>query len=283
MTTRSAWTRATTVTKVLSDQTALDKWKRRMVLTGVTRRPELLSMAAASAGDKWALDQVAEDAMTAAGAGERASLGTDLHAITEKLDAGEPVDVPEEHLADVAAYLSTLATYGITCPPDLIERIVVNPAVEVAGTFDRVVELTRPLMVQLPGEEPVTFEAGEWLIGDLKTGANLSYGWGEIAQQLAIYANAPLMAKTRVAERDRWGRYVLPDPGVHPEEFEPMPEVDLGFGLVIHLPVGERRCQLYLIDIDAGWQAAQMAHQVRTWRGRKNLVGPVQLHNPENN
>lgn len=281
MTTRSAWTRATTVTKVLSDQTALDKWKRRMVLTGVARRPELLGMVAASVGDKWALDQVAEDAMTAAGAGDRATLGTDLHAITEKLDAGETVDVPEEHLGDVASYLATLDTFGIERPPHLIERIVVNPAVEVAGTFDRVVVLTKPLTASFPDRDPVTFAPGTRMVGDLKTGANLSYGWGEIAQQLAIYAWAPVMAKTRVAERDRWGRYILPDLDAHPEEFEEMPDdIDLAYALVIHLPVGERRCALYFIDITAGWEAARMAHQVRTWRGRKNLAAPIQLITP---
>ncbi len=267
------WTRATTVTKVLSDTTALDKWKRRMVATGLVRRPALIGVAAAAVGDKWTLDQVCEDAMTAAGAGDRADVGTALHAITERLDAGESVDIPEAQLADVTAYLTECISAGVRCHPDLIERVVLNPAVGVAGTFDRVVKLDRDWRVDMPGREPFTLPEGTNLIADLKTGANLSYSWGEIAQQLAIYANAPVMWVGRTAERDRWGRYLLPDLGEHPDQYEPTAQVRLDVGLVIHLPAGESRCSLYLVDLDAGWAAARMAYDVRAWRARRDLVG----------
>lgn len=277
-----AWTRATTVTKVLSDTTALDKWKRRMVATGFARRPDLLSLAAASRGDKHALDAVCEDAMSAAGAGDRAERGTNLHTITETIDAGEHIDIPDEVVPDVVAYLTTCQAFGVRCHPDLIERVVVNPAVEVAGTFDRVVTIDQPWSVTMPGRpDPIVFPAGTQFIADLKTGANLSYGWGEIAQQLAIYANAPLMWRGRTTERDRYGRYLLPDAARHPDQYEPMTDVDLRFGLVVHLPAGEARCSLYLVDIEAGWDAATSAHWVRQWRSRRDLVGSVQIHHPQ--
>jgi hypothetical protein len=51
-----------------------------------------------------------------------------------------------------------------------------------------------------------------------------------------------------------------------------MPEVDQSEALVMHLPVGEARCDLYMVDIAAGWEMASVCGTVRDWRKRKNLA-----------
>jgi hypothetical protein len=56
--------------------------------------------------------------------------------------------------------------------------------------------------------------------------------------------------------------------------YQPMPEVSHDKALVIHLPAGQARCELHWVDIAAGWQAAQLAAAVRTWRGNRDLTQP---------
>jgi hypothetical protein len=234
------WTRVTTLAKTLSDQYGLTKWQCRMVTKGIAARPDLYALAAATPiDDKATLDRLVDDAKEAAAASSGARLGSALHSFTEQLDAGEQVEVPAPWDKDVAAYQQTLHQAGIIIDPAHIERIVVVPELGVAGTFDRI--LTIP-----DTDAPV--------VGDLKTGKDLSYGWGEIAIQLAIYANAKLMWDPTA------GRY------------EPMPPMNRSDAIVIHLPVGQAKCDLYWVDIAAGWDAAQQCAAVRQWRARDDLA-----------
>jgi hypothetical protein len=48
--------------------------------------------------------------------------------------------------------------------------------------------------------------------------------------------------------------------------------LDLNKGVIIHLPAGEGRCDLYEIDIWKGWGACLLAHKVWEWRGTKDLT-----------
>jgi hypothetical protein len=45
---------------------------------------------------------------------------------------------------------------------------------------------------------------------------------------------------------------------------------------VIHLPAGEARCELWHLDIGAGWRAFATAMEVRAWRQRRDLAEPLQ-------
>jgi len=51
-----------------------------------------------------------------------------------------------------------------------------------------------------------------------------------------------------------------------------MIEVNQEQALVVHLPAGEGRCTLYLVDIAAGWEMAQVCGAVREWRARRDLA-----------
>lgn len=240
-----AWTRATTFAKTCADTFGLEKWGLRMALLGVARRPDILARIASitdpdDRDQKKLLDQLAQQAKDIAGTSAGSNLGSALHSFTESIDLGRPVTVPPPWDADVAAYRNALADGGVIVDPAHVERIVTVPELELAGTFDRL----------------VTLPDGRRVVADLKTGKELSYSWGEIAIQLALYAHADTIYDVAT--------------GKH----QPMPEVDRTQALVMHLPVGKATCTLWLVDIAAGWDMAQVCKTVRTWRKRKNLAAP---------
>jgi hypothetical protein len=247
-----AWTRVTTLARTLADTFGLEQWGKRMVAKGVAMRPDLIASAsAASVDDKGTLDKVAEAAMETAGASSGRNLGTALHSFTERLDRGEPLRslaAPPPLDKDLVAYAAALKAGGLTVEPGGIERIVVLPELGVAGTLDRIVKLRK----------------GGRAIKDLKTAKDVSYSWLEIAIQEACYARAPYI----------WD----PLAGA----YERMPaDVDKDRGLVLHLPVGQARAQVYGVNLIKGWAYAQMAAEVRAARsGAKSLAWLVEPDDP---
>jgi hypothetical protein len=248
------WTRATTIAHLLDDTHLLTQWKRRMVLQGCATDPTLLAgvaeLADALTGAdltdardiKAALDAICDQAAKTAGAEQGSAWGTLLHAVTEWADAGRlgEIETPPEVVVDLVAYLTVMDDARIVRPQEYIERIVVNTQVDTAGTFDR--------LLRLPD--------GRLVVGDLKTQKTVTFGWLAIAIQLAEYANADAMWN---AETQTW---------------EPLPDdLDKTVGIVMHLPVGSATCKLYELDLDAGWQAARIAHEVRQLRGRTRQLG----------
>lgn len=253
--TETGHTRATTFAKSMSDTFVLSQWGVRMAIKGLAMRPDLYALTAATPlDDRDKLNAIGEQAKEAAGAKSSASLGTALHAFTEQVDRGDDVVVPAPWDRDVAAYTALVKAAGLEFRPELIERIVVVNRFGVAGTFDRLARLTRDLTVKLPGRKfPITLKAGSWVVLDLKTGRDLSYGMNEIAIQLGLYAEADAM----------WNR----DTG----EYEKLPPLDQNVALVIHLPVGQAKAELIAVDIAAGREAADLCHKVREWRKVRGL------------
>ena len=237
-----AYTRATTIAKALDDTHNLTQWKIRQTAIGLTQRPDLHALIASTdPTDKKSLDRHCSDALEAAGASSGANAGTALHAATETLDLGVPIEMPEPYAADLRAYVDVMRANRIEIHKDLIEKIVVLDKYRIAGTFDRI----------------VTLPTGEQVIADLKTSQNLDWSWNSIAVQLAIYANADDMYNPETGWR------------------QPLPaQLDRTRALVIHLPSGQARCELHLVDITQGWEALQLALQVRAWRTTRKLNTP---------
>lgn len=248
------FTRTTTLTRMVDDDYLLQLWKQRNVAFGLSRTPDLLATAAAAEiEDKATLNQVCEDAAEAAGANRRRRLGSAIHKFCERLDLGESASCPPAWLAEVAAYRHLVGTSGINFPHGYIERVVINPAVEAAGKPDRVGILTRDLTVRYPDGGTVTLRKGEAVIVDLKTGSDIRFGQGAIAAQLAVYSRATHM----------WIKGT--------RTLTPMVPVNQHVGLIIHLPVRDApdqvvRATLHAVNLDQGWQAAQIAYSLRRWR-----------------
>lgn len=236
------WTRATTLAGTISDRFALEKWARRGIVRGLSSSEQLILRAVAAGEDREGLDSVAEAALEAAGGSEASAIGTALHTLTERLDAGEKVDVPATFRPDVEAYRAALAAAGLVIEKGWIERFVVVPAVEAAGTADRLFRVVDE--VSLP------------MIGDLKTGANaIKFGSLEIAAQLAIYSRAT-----------HWW-----DGKTH----HLMPKVDQAVGIVAHMPARAGTCELYTVDLNAGWKIALLCFEARKWRKASWLTRPL--------
>lgn len=241
-----AYTRCTTYVDCLEDKYNLGQWYKRMTAFGMGKRADLVLGASAvedpsSLGGKKTLDSLAEQAMQAAQAGASATIGTALHAFTERVDGGMPLaDVPDVARPDIEAYQH--ATAGLE--PVMIEQFTVHDELKIGGTPDRLVSYQ-----------------GRLYIADVKTGS-IEYGAGKFAMQLAVYARSiPYHPETG----DR----------------EPYPyEVDGNRGILIHLPAGEATCTLYWLDLAAGWEAVQHAKYVREWRNRKGLLTEWRTEQP---
>ncbi len=241
------WPRVTSFADTLADRRGLETWDTRNIARGIGARPDLWHLAtAAGPDDHKMLDDVIEQARATARGNAGSNSGTALHRLTERLDRGEDVTIPNPELhADVAAYRVAMAAKGVRVARDAdtgsawIERVLLIPELNLAGMCDR---LCLDDLHDLP------------FLGDLKTGKDAMRGMDSIPLQLAIYAHA-----------SHWY-----DPDTN--ELHEMPAVDQERALVMHLPLGQAHCELIEVDIKAGWEAVQLALEVRAWRKRKDLA-----------
>jgi len=234
------YSRATTVAKATEDQSGLMAWTGRITAAGMGQRPDLVKLAATTdPTDKKTLGRIAKDAQEAGGSSTGRNTGTATHTAIEAINRGRPAATGfEKHCA---AYQKELDRVGLTVLPGLVERVVVNHELGIAGTFD----------------VGLIDSGGTRYVGDLKTG---SIGFpAAFAIQLAIYATAPAL----VAEDF--------------QSYEPAPGFDEERGVIIHItPEGE--CDVHWIDLVAGQEGLALALQVRGWRKSakpKRLLEPI--------
>lgn len=250
-----AYNRASSFGNVLDDVTNLTKWQLRMAAKGLTDRPDLyLAVLATPLDDKYKLNDLIQQAIEHAGGSRAATTGTALHQLTELIDLGQPLPVvPEQHRADLDAYRRVTSRFEMVH----IEKFMVCDELQVAGTPDRLMrDLTAPIpapteRLDLWGNLYEDEDPQLLLVGDLKTGGHAGY-LGKYASQLAIYAHSDLYDP---ATGDR----------------TPV-DVDRETGWVFHMPAGEGRCDLYRLDLKAGWDAALLAADVRAYRKRKSAA-----------
>lgn len=232
-----AYTRVSTLAKSLDKQEALSKWKQRMTAIGISQRPDLLALVQATReDDRKTLDDACEQALAAAKSGAAANTGTALHSFTERIDEGVPLEeiVASDLIkADLAAYKQRMSDTRILAA----EVFVVQDDIKCAGTFDRLIQID-----------------GRAYVADIKTGQHEpTYPHG-VTVQTAIYARG-------TGYRPGQGRTAsLASIGV-----------DLERAVLIHLPAGHATCELYWLDIAAGWEMAQTATRVRAWHSTKPI------------
>jgi len=261
-----AWTRSTTFAKSISDTFALSQWSQRMVAKGLVLRPDLQALAynldvKANVSE---MNAVCEDAKAAAGNKVAANLGTALHSFSENVDRGMPLEsVPPDHRADIAAYVAAMSSAGVRVIPEMIERQTVVPAFEVAGTFDRLLDIRHcaSWFMQALNLSDARDGLRSEVVGDVKSGQDLQYGWNEIAIQLLTYALGVRTAGV-------WNRDT--------QSWEPPRPVRLDFAIVMHLPVGQGVCTLYKLDLTEAMQAMELCREVRRWRKMRNLATPLE-------
>lgn len=257
-----AYTRASTLGKAIEDTYHLDKWKQRCVAYGMSRRKDLVALAASvesnEGDDRKALDEICDKAHEAAKGDSGANIGTALHLLSERADKGEDLSwLPDiileaiERYAECMTYCRVLAT----------EIFVVCDELETAGSFDRVVELLVDLEFMHKGIRTV-IPAGTILILDLKTGklASAKYWGADYGAQQTVYANGIPYHPTR--GRITWSE-------VLGEDVEPNKE----WALILHVPGDSPQdAGFVLVDLEIGAEMAGLAVEVRTMRKVKGLM-----------
>lgn len=161
-----------------------------------------------------------------------ATTGTALHAFTERIDRGQPLGYVP---AEHQADLDAYRRATEAIDFTAIETFRVHDNWKVAGTADRIGKYK-----------------GRNVILDIKTGS-IDFPH-KMAMQLALYARS---APYDIATDKR---------GIDAEPIDP------NIGVIIHLPAGQGRCELYEIDIAKGWGACLLAKKVWDWRGTKGLT-----------
>lgn len=251
-------TRATTFAKMGSSTYALGEWNERMLIKGLTQRPDLLAMAHGLdvKNDRGTLNKIADEAQETAGNKVAANIGTAYHSFTERLDAGLITldQVPEQWRGRCGQYVEALAAHGLTTRPEWIERTTavradqVSAPVPVAGTLDRIFRMPN----------------GDLVIGDLKTSSNIEYSWSEIAVQLALYAHGVNTHGLFDWNSKTWQHLAQTVDG---------PQVRTDYAIVVHLPAQGDGCVLYRVDLVKGWEFAQVSGLVQARQKAKDVAG----------
>ena len=248
-----SWQRMTRLTKMLTDSYNIDRWRLRQTGRGLAMRPDLVALIGAEADPdtrsaKASIEAACNKAIEAAGASSGANWGTAIHALVEQVNRGEtPAHVPELVKPKLDAYQQAITDAGLSPVPDYCERVLVNTALDVAGTVDAF----------------MLFDiSGSHITADLKTGKTVDYGL-EYAMQLAGYAGADGL----------WNG----------TDYDPMPEfLSSQYGIIIHLPAtpDDNRCELHAVDLATGHRANTLAVDVRAMRRRRGILEPWSLSPP---
>lgn len=252
-----AWTSVSTLARTLADTYNLSRWQQRQVARGMGVRPDLCALASrADPDDRATLQRIADDAMEAAGSSAGRNIGTALHEATvdfDRADTGARVDIVRRAIptiaTDLKAYAQTIEQHGLKTDPRLMERMTVCRELESAGTFDR--------FYLCPD--------GKWRVGDLKTGQHADE-WGhlELATQLTPYANGEALWKVldKTTGEGVWEAWPVAEESI-----------DRTLGILVWLPSGQGRCEISLVDLNAGMRLTRKAVDIRAERkNAKSLV-----------
>jgi hypothetical protein len=253
-----SYSRVTSYIDVLEDKSNLAAWGERSVLIGVALDPSftdgVLERDPEDTDDKDWLNHRAKAAQKLAGSEKKSKKGTYLHGLSELQDEGLllPDDVSFDDVIDMDAYTRTYRNFEHVH----MEKLVVVDELRVAGTPDRVSKWIG--LMDLVAPDGKIIGPDDLLITDLKTG-RVDYGQLKIAMQLSVYSRGKfyshkpedvLVCRTEVGNvRQDWG-------------------------IIINLPAGSGEAELYWADLTMGWEAVQLATQVRDIRsrGRKALI-----------
>lgn len=236
-------TRCTTFVKAATDTQGLTDWKQCNVLVGAAQRPDI---AARAHGLTWddnmgVLMDVVEELEDIAGAKNSAKVGTEIHEMSERLDAGDLTldDIAPYYRDLIRGYREVLEDLELEPIPGLIERTTMTSRWGgVAGTFDRIYR-----------HKP----SGTYVMGDVKSGKGAEkYGKLEIPAQLAMYTDG--YNENGVYD---WNKHVWEPPQY---------EVRTDWGLVLHMPVqGDKAFTVTPKWVDLSWgrTVGDMCHDIR--------------------
>lgn len=266
--------RASSYGSPLEYEGGLTAWKLRQVARGVAHSEVLqLEVTRAevdldSGGDaakraKKKFDErdtgIVARAMDEVGSGDKAAVGTAMHAVYERLDLGlDPGVVPPAYRADLEAYRTLTSGLFETAS---VEEIIVEDEFEVAGTYDRCLRLLAELPVEIGGKVVEVLPQGAVIGGDVKTSQTMDFAGPKFGCQCREYFfGTPWnpVTRTRMAWEDDdarcgWGHAA--------------PRRD--WAVILHVPSGQGVASLHWVNLaEASVACAQAAESYR-WRGAR--------------
>lgn len=235
------YTRVSTFAEALSDAGGLVTWKGRMAARGIAQREDLAAMVAGLTFSTDPDDAKRRKADRANNKLLDSYIETAICAVDDKAAWGTAVHSFTE--PDPSPFVpermrADVASYEQALADyDLTcveaERFVVHDELKVAGTFDGI--WTHPILGRV--------------LGDKKTGKVKAHA---VALQLACYAGGLLYNDD-------------------PIERTPL-DVRQDIGLLFHIPKGQGKTEVHIVDLEAGREAARAATWVRAWRDRDDLL-----------
>jgi hypothetical protein len=260
------YTRASSFGEYLEDGRGIGKWKAANAVWAVVRNRALSLRTKAVAtcteqADKSALYSIVDDALEWADVRAAADLGTALHAVTEKLEAGQEIPHLGEDQPAVDAYMALMRESRAQVIAT--EIFVVCDEFGVAGTLDRAVTFPYDITpVDDQGEilgDPIP--AGTPIVVDIKTSSTADYFGSKFTVQTWIYDN---------------GRTYDPATHLRGRSFG-----NGRFALIIHVPSGGSMARFHWVDLQRGRKAVERAAEVREQRAVKRLIVPAAPFWPE--
>lgn len=242
------YTRISTLAGTLEDKGGLIDWVAARSMMGVVKSEAIYAQLAhllSAHSDPWAvkeakkpLKELLKKAQELGGSDEAAGLGTAFHGLTETLDSGvTPEFIPPKLRPWLDAYEEAMQDWE----PIHIEPFVVCDELKVAGSPDRYLR---------------NRTTGKIVCADIKSGSSDPFYPMKVSIQVAIGANSVLYDQETGARTEI--------------------DCDIDMGLLIHVPIrstdGRPRCDLYPLDLVEGWAGAELAADVRDFRGMKKLV-----------
>lgn len=232
-----AYTRISTLSGGLDDKGGLVDWAAAMAMIGVVKSKSIHAQVAhlASAHEspwyepaaKKPLKELVQRAKDLGGASDAAGFGTAFHGLCEELDKGNPpAFVPDGLGPWIEARQAALSDFE----PVLIEPFVINDSLKVAGNPDRYLRHK---------------ETGIMYAADDKTGTD------EPAFPLKVTIQVAIASRSMLYDQQTGARTAI--------------HCDQSRGILIHTPLrlGVPQCSLYWLDLEKGWELAQLSAQVR--------------------
>lgn len=238
-----SYTRTTTMTKTLEENSNVVKWEKRRLIEGILsygeKTPELFEsldrLFADEDSNKTAINKRVETLEIDGNIARAREFGTAVHAWAEEVDCGRILlrDVPEEFRPFVDEYLKRLAARAVVPMPQYTERVIYNSKANCCGQIDRA----------------YLMPDGDLVLGDVKTSKSLIYSYGSFSMQLAIYRDAD---------------YMLSEDGT---TWEPMPQFNKDYALLANIPSNNPEgTELYPYELAPGRRGLELALAVRAHR-----------------
>lgn len=254
---RVPYTRASSLSGFIERKDHIYDWESAYLVKAMAQNPDLAVLASTETyntgfgrldqkenrASKRRLLDIKRRALDRAGIHLKADWGTAFHAATEP-GAGPTFYGPLQ--ADVQSFFAAMQRHSIT--PIATECFVACDQLRVAGTFDH--------LVRVAGQEGC-------FILDKKSGRESPHEW---AVQFSAYAHSefyncdtdermPMPADLRTDRAIAALTPVDPDPAVNERNGQ--------------------STQLFWVDIEKGWAAAQLAAAVRDWQADTNILEPL--------